>query len=118
MHITKVLVESTKPPATDQIFIRDDAIKGLALRVTANGVKSFIFEGRINKRPRRLTLGQWPAMSVVLARKRALEIRTEIARGEDPYGEHQAEKHEPAFGDLVDRYMQHSQLHKRPRSIK
>jgi integrase len=93
-------------------------VRGLGVRVTASGVKSFIFEARIKGRPRRLTLGKWPDLNVALARERALEIRTGIAKGNDPHAAHLAEKHEATFDELMDRYMnEYARLHKKPRSI-
>jgi len=93
-------------------------VRGLGVRVTASGAKSFIFEARIKGRPRRVTIGRWPDLTVALARQRAMEIRTAIARGENPHEAHLAEKRETTFGELADRYMcEYSRVHKRPRSI-
>jgi hypothetical protein len=49
-HLTKAVVEAAKAPMRGQRFIRDDAIKGFALRVIASGAKSFVWEGRVNGR--------------------------------------------------------------------
>jgi integrase len=120
MRLTKDAIERAKGPEAGrkERFIRDDVVRGLGVRVTASGVKSFIFEARIKGRPRRLTLGQWPDLNVALARERALEIRTAIAKGGDPHAAHHAEKHEATFGELADRYMtEYARLHKKPRSI-
>ena len=119
LHLTKAVVEAVKAPVIGQFFIRDDAIKGFALRIIPSGTKTFVWEGRIKGRPRRITIGQFPDLTVALARQRAMEIRTAIAHGEDPHAAHLAEKHEATFGDLVDRYMsEYARVHKKPRSIK
>ena len=113
-RLTAVNVERAKVPADGQQFIRDDAIKGLALRVTANGSKSFVFEGRIRGRVRRITLGQHPALSVLLARRKALEVKAAIAQGRDPSEERQAEQAELTFRELAQIYIErHAQQHKR-----
>ena len=113
-HLTKVVVEAAKAPINGQRFVRDDAIKGFALRVIASGAKSFVWEGRINGRVRRVTIGQFPDMPVAVARDQALGIRAAIAQGRDPYTERQAERHEPTFGELSQRYIdEHSRTHKR-----
>ena len=120
LGLTKDAIERAKLPerGRKERFIRDDIVRGLGLRITAAGAKSFIFEARVKGRPRRLTLGAWPDLTVLLARKRALEIRTAIAKGEDPHAAHLAEKREATFGELVDRYMsEYARLHKKPRSI-
>jgi hypothetical protein len=79
-HLTKAVVEA-KAPTSGQRFVRDDAIKGFALRVIASGAKSFIWEGRVNGRVRRITIGQFPDMPVAVARDRAMGIRAAIAQG-------------------------------------
>jgi hypothetical protein len=78
-NITKADVERAKPPVEGQIFIRDNAIEGFALRITAGGTKSFVWEGRIKGRPRRLTIGQYPDLSVAIARTKVLKLRATIA---------------------------------------
>jgi integrase len=113
-HITKTVVEAAKPPAAEQRFIRDDEIKGFALRVIATGAKTFIWEGRIKGRTRRITIGQYPDLSVAVARQRASEIRGAIARGEDPASEVQGSKAEITFRELVVTYMErHARPHKK-----
>jgi integrase len=113
-HLTKALAEQAKEPTRGQRFLRDDAIKGFALRVIATGAKSFVWEGRVNRRVRRITIGQFPDMPVAVARDRALEIRAAIAQGRDPYTERQAERREVTFGELSQRYItEYSRIHKR-----
>jgi hypothetical protein len=84
-HLTKAVVEAAKAPTRGQGFIRDDSIKGFALRVKASGARSFIWEGRVNGRVRRITIGQFPDMPVAVALDRALGIRAAVAQGSDPY---------------------------------
>jgi hypothetical protein len=79
-HLTKAVVEAAKPPTAGQAFVRDDSIKGFALRVIATGAKSFTWEGRTNGRMRRITIGRYPDQPVALARQKALEIRAAIGR--------------------------------------
>lgn len=105
MVLTKIVVERAQVPERDQAFIRDDQVTGLALRVTAGGVKSFVFEGRVRGRVRRITLGAWPTMTVGQARDAVMKIRAAIAEGRDPANDRQDARHEPTFGDLVDSYL-------------
>lgn len=116
MRLTKDAIDRAKLPelGRKERFIRDDVVRGLGVRVTASGAKSFIFEARIKGRPRRMTLGGWPDLTVVLARQKATEIRGRIALGEDPATEAEAARKEPTFGDLTDMYLErHARPHKR-----
>jgi integrase len=112
--LTQRLVDAAEPAKSGQTFIRDNELTGLALRITHSGAKSFIWEGRVRGRPRRITIGAYPAVSVLLARKQALKIRAAIAEGRDPSQERQTQRREPTFGDLADAYMErHARPHKR-----
>jgi integrase len=114
IKLTKDTIERATPPepGRKERFLRDDGVRGLGLRVTAGGAKAFIFEGRIKGRTRRMTLGAWPDLTVLQARRKALDIRSAIARGEDPAAETEAARHEPRFGELAGAYMER---HARPR---
>jgi len=98
--LTKLLVEGTEPPQVGQLFIRDDQLRGFALRVTASGVKSFIWEGRIKGRPRRVTLGQYLDLTVLLAPIAALETKRAVAHGADPSAMRAQERAETTFAKL------------------
>ena len=117
-HLTKNLAEKTLPPRSGQLFLRDDEITGFALRVTSSGAKSFVWEGRINGRTCRDTLGKFPDLSVVEARAKAFEYKAKIARGENPVGQRDSERAalraEKTFAQLVDEYLNlHAKPHKR-----
>jgi integrase len=59
-------------------------------------------------------LGQYPDLTVLLARKKVLEIKTTIAQGHDPAAERQIQRHKPTFGELVGDYLErHAKPHKR-----
>src|SRR3990167_2590272 len=87
MKLTKRLVESFSSPDNQQIFIRDDELKGFALRVTPLGAKSFIIEKRIKGVVKRITLGKYPEITVEQARREAQKLLGKIAIGIDPLAE-------------------------------
>ena len=120
MRLTKVVIEhADRPPAgVKERFLRDDLMRGLGVRITAQGGKSFVFEARIKGRPRRLTIGRWPDMNIPQARDKAAEYRAAIARGEDPAQERSAARQEATFAQLIERYLnEYSRPHKKPRSV-
>jgi hypothetical protein len=57
---------------------------GLHLRVQASGGKSFIYRYRFNAKHRRMTLGQYPGMSLVEAREKHVLAAQELRKGNDP----------------------------------
>ena len=85
VNLTNKLVASVKPPR-DKKYIRlwDDNISGFGLRVTDNGVKSFIFEGRqfLSKKTKQVKIGRVGQMSVSEARASAAELSRLFRSGE------------------------------------
>ena len=90
----------TCPPEKQQSFLWDTESPGLAIRVTASGAKSFIFESKLNRKTIRITLGDvraWVLNSVWSrkgsdkreiqrgAREEASRLKTIIDMGKDPH---------------------------------
>ena len=93
MKLTKAIVDKAElPVGKDQVFYRDDQLKGFALRVTSNGSKSFVVEKNIGNKVRRITLGKYGALTTEQARKEAQKIIGQIATGIDPLAEKRTAK--------------------------
>ena len=102
-RLTEKLVKATRPQERDcQLF--DEEARGLALVVYRSGARAFTLSYRHQGRQRRLTIGTWPAWSVVAARERARLLRREIDAGHDPLRERDAARAAPRVGELIDRY--------------
>jgi len=111
-RLTKQLIDETPFPPAGQVFVRDAALPGFALRVT-KGRKSFILEKRIRGRMRRLTIGPYGPLTLDQARKVAATHVGAIAQGADPAQVRQDRLHEPTFGDLTEQYLARHAPHKR-----
>lgn len=111
-RLTKQVIDETPFPSAGQVFVRDTALPGFALRVT-QGRKSFILEKRIRGRMRRLTLGPYGPLTVDQARKLAATQVGAIAQGADPAQVRQDRLHEPTFGDLTEQYLERHAPRKR-----
>jgi integrase len=79
------------PPAGNRVHYFAGAViqgskvpRGLGVRVTAGGVRSFVISYRVAHRDRRYTIGQWPDWSVLAAVKEARLLRQRIDKGDDP----------------------------------
>ena len=83
VKLTDRFVSTAKVTARTDYF--DEANKGLALRVSEHGAKSwtFHFTDVAGKRVR-LTLGTYPGMSLAAARAKVVEAKVNIADGKDP----------------------------------
>lgn len=71
------------PADKSQTFLWDSDAPGFALRVTA-GAKAYIFQGRLDGKTIRLTIGDVNAWSINEAREKARALQTTIDKGRDP----------------------------------
>lgn len=110
MKITKSNVDTAAlPPAgKNQVFYRDDKLKGFALRVTASGTKSFVIEKTVGNKVRRITLGKYSdALPVEKARKMAQVLIGKITDGVDPIAEKRSTRmHQITLGEVMQDYIQ------------
>jgi integrase len=72
------------PPGKDQAFMRDTKAPGLRVRVTAAGAKSFVFEGKLDRKTIRRTIGDVRAWKLDDARTEANRLRVTLDQGVDP----------------------------------
>jgi integrase len=64
----------------------DENVSGLALRVSAQGVKTWTLHFGPSGKRARITLGRYPSTSLARARALALDAKASIADGRDPRG--------------------------------
>lgn len=72
------------PAGKSQAFLRDLKSPWLAVRITANGAKSFVFEAKLNRVTIRVVIGSTNAWSIETARQAANEKKILVDRGIDP----------------------------------
>lgn len=91
MKLTKAKVEGLKIPPTGQVFFWDEELPGFGVRVTANGVRSYIVQGRAKGKARRVTIGQHgkpisetETLTAEKARKLAMGLIAGFSKGVDP----------------------------------
>jgi integrase len=81
----------------------DETVSGLALRVSAQGVKTWTLHFGPSGKRARITLGRYPSTSLAKARTLALEAKATIATGHDPRG---ATSGEMTVAALVESYLE------------
>jgi integrase len=116
MHLTKRTIGALPLPSSGQEFYRDDQRKGLAVRVTAGGTKSFVLEKLVYRRVRRITLGRCGEISVEKAWQNAQKMLGQIADGLDPVAERKkAKAASVTLDDAFREYLKQRNL--KPKSI-
>ena len=72
------------PAGSQAVYVFDDDPKQLSVRVTPAGAKSFVFAGKLNKAPLRVTIGDVKVWNLDDARTEARRLQALIDLGTDP----------------------------------
>lgn len=91
-NLTASFVESVTVEARKDFW--DDKVRGLVLRVTPNGVKTWnaVYVRASDGSKQRATLGRFPAITLERARAKALKVMSAVAEGEDPADKKRADR--------------------------
>ena len=81
--LTTRAIEAAKPSSARR-EIPDALLPGLYLVVQPSGAKSWAVRYRHHGRPRKHTLGKYPALNLVSARQSGAKVLRAAAEGEDP----------------------------------
>jgi integrase len=116
-RLTDRSIETQRPKAV-RYELWDQARKGFGVRVTPRGVKSFVWVYHFDGRPRRLTFGTYPRLSLVDAGVKLAQAKNLLAKGIDPgsraVAERDAERHAETVEELVASYLdRYARLRKR-----
>ena len=104
-RLTDNFVKGLKAPPKGNVVRYDDRIRGFGVRVTSAGKKAFVLNYRIHGRERRMTLGSYPAWTLLAARRRAEELRRDVDLGIDPLQRRTDKMNAPTVSDLFERYV-------------
>jgi integrase len=122
-RLSQSVVNSFEPgPA--KVRFADHEVKGLYLRVTPGGAKSYVLRYSIGTKRGEAVIGDARAITLADARKKALEMQAGIAmRGADPLVERAAARREAerrainTIDALLGDYLADSDRRKRPRTM-
>lgn len=85
LHLTLERIRKLHVPASGQaVYTFDDDPKQLCVRTTPAGVKSFVYAGKLNKIPLRITIGSTDIWNLDDARDEARRLQRLIDKGVDP----------------------------------
>lgn len=85
-NFTKDFLHKIEPPQEKRAIYKDSKEAGLILIVSYGGTKTFYVGKKINKLYHGIVIGRFLALSVVEARAKAAELKSQIARGINPMG--------------------------------
>ena len=104
-RLTKRIVDAAKPDAQRDVFIWDNELRGLGLRVKPNGKRSFFIQYRNrNGRSRRFTIGQYGRLTPDEARRKAQKLLATVIDGADPAAQRAADRAAMTVAELCDEY--------------
>ena len=105
INFTKNSIETLPLPAANKVaYYYDSKTRGLGVRVTPTGVRSFIAYRKINNKPERIAIGRYPDLSVEQARGKAATINAAIASGHNPATQKRTRSAELTVGQAFDQY--------------
>ncbi len=121
MKLTKSLIDA-QLPAEREYFVWDSDLKGFALRVSPNGLKSFFAQYRVgggrSGQTRRYAIGRFGALTLEEARREAKALLGAVALGRDPSGERSSLRQDITMSQLIDQYDAEGTAHLKPREKK
>jgi len=110
-------IKALAPPETGNKIYFDTTIRGLGIRITPTGARSFVLDYRASGKHRRITIGSFPSWNTRQAREQASAWKREVDQGGDPMGERHADRAAPTMNDLAKKYLVHVGAYMRPRSL-
>lgn len=106
INFNKRKIESmTIPEGMSKKDFYDSVQRGLIVRLSRGGSKSFYFRKTVNYKIERVFLGRFPEMSLEQAREAAAVHLADVGKGISPQAEKRATKDEPTLGELFENYL-------------
>ncbi|HEY2773201.1 MAG TPA: site-specific integrase [Candidatus Binatia bacterium] len=122
VRLTKRSVEALPAPtgASRDTKRFDSVVRGFGVRVYATGRRAFIFQYRNRTGAiRRISLGEFPLVSVETARENAEQKRAAVGRGEDPAENKAQERKAETFSAFSERWItRHAKPKKKDSSLR
>ena len=114
IKLTETAVTKIKSPAKGRDYYRDTQTPGLYLCALASGSKVFEYVRKMHGRAMRLCIGHHPSTSAAQARREAVKLAGDMARGINPADRKRKIRAETTLGELFRHYIEaHAKPHKR-----
>lgn len=106
LKLGKKTVEKLQPVEGAQAIYWDQDITGYGVRVSPGGSRSFFYQGRLNGKATKITIGRFGRITAETARKEAKRIASMLELGQDPRREKEGKSTVSTFGDLMESYVE------------
>lgn len=113
IELKRSTVEKLQPEKNGQAIYWDSKLTGLGLRVSQGGSKTYFFQGRLQGRVKKITIGRHGRITDVLARKEAKRIQSMMELGQDPTRPKLGKITGSTFGDLLSGYIDLLQMQRK-----
>jgi integrase len=111
VHLTEKRVGALEG-GPERVTLYDAKVTALGLKLNPNGSKIFFWFRAVDGKPKWVTIGPWPEITLESARAKAEEHNVALAtwqkdlcRGPNPFERAKAGADAPTFGELVDAYV-------------
>ena len=116
-NFTQARIKGLTEPEKGRVDYYDKDVKQLICRVSHTGSKSFIVSKRTNGKLKNVTIGKFPDVTVIAARKKAQTILTDLNLGIDPTAAKRKSKAaQTKLSDVLELYIEDRDL--KPLTIK
>lgn len=116
--LTKRRIDEAKPPEK-RLVLWDSEVRGFGLRATPAGERTYVLKYRHRGAQRWFTIGKHGSpWTVETARKEALRLLGDVARGGDPAATKGADRKGLTVAELCDLYLAEGTSHKKPLTLK
>lgn len=112
--LTDPFIRSLRPTEQGRVEYFDDNVRGLSIRVSDAGRKTWSVIYRFNGRLRRYTLGVYPILGLADARRKATTALRQAGDGSDPAAAKSEARRAETFAELAKAYIEnHAKFKKR-----
>ncbi|MFA7497007.1 MAG: integrase family protein, partial [Acidithiobacillus sp.] len=109
MQFTKARIAALEPVPGKRVTVYDEAQKGLCIRVTPAGAKTFYCVRRVAGKVEWVRIGDAAIVTIETARTTTAKIINDIAAGTNPAEQKRSKKAEMTFSDLFTEWLKDGQ---------
>ncbi len=104
-NLSPQFIRAMDPPASGNRVEWDTQERGLGVRITAGGHRAFVLRYTAQGRERRMTIGDFPTLSLTAAREIARARKGDVIKGSDPLAAKAVDRTAVTLGRAVARYV-------------